>query len=79
VYDRRSRAMVWSGTRSLARNPRQYEVTPIEVFFDLVYVFAIFQLSRYLLEHLSWTATRAHPVLDAHGVHTTYTVQAKRG
>ena len=27
-------------------------VTPLELFFDLVYVFAIGQLSRHLLEHV---------------------------
>lgn len=30
------------------------EVGAIELFFDLVYVFAIIQLSHYLLEHASW-------------------------
>lgn len=29
-------------------------VANVELFFDLVYVFAITQLSHYLLEHLSW-------------------------
>ena len=28
------------------------EVTPLELFFDLVYVFAVGQLSHYLLEHI---------------------------
>lgn len=31
------------------------EVGPVELFFDLVYVFAIVQLSHLLLEHLSWS------------------------
>ncbi len=36
-------------------NPeRKYEVTPLELFFDLVFVFAVSQLSRHLLPHLSW-------------------------
>lgn len=36
-------------------NPeRKYEVTPLELFFDLVFAFAISQLSRHLLTHLSW-------------------------
>ncbi len=36
-------------------NPeRKYEVTPLELFFDLVFVFAVSQLSSYLLTHLSW-------------------------
>ena len=30
-------------------------VTNMELFFDLVYVFSIIQLSHYLLAHLSWT------------------------
>lgn len=36
------------------------EVTPLELFFDLVYVFAIGQLSHHLLTQPSWTgATQA--------------------
>src|SRR5437773_11284112 len=30
------------------------EVTLLELFFDLVFVFAVSQLSRHLLAHLSW-------------------------
>src|SRR5215207_2694777 len=30
------------------------EVTPLELFFDLVFVFAVSQLSHHLLAHLSW-------------------------
>ncbi|WP_026819946.1 low temperature requirement protein A [Arthrobacter castelli] len=33
---------------------KRSEVGPVELFFDLVYVFAIVQLSHLLLEHLSW-------------------------
>ena len=33
---------------------RSYEVTPLELFFDLVFVFAVSQLSHHLLDHLSW-------------------------
>src|SRR5574337_455650 len=33
---------------------QEYEVTPLELFFDLVFVFALSQLSRHLLTHLSW-------------------------
>ena len=33
---------------------REYEVSPLELFFDLVFVFAVSQLSHHLLEHLSW-------------------------
>jgi low temperature requirement protein LtrA len=29
-------------------------VSPLELFFDLVFVFAVSQLSRHLLEHLTW-------------------------
>jgi low temperature requirement protein LtrA len=32
----------------------KYEVTPLEPFFDLVFVFAVSQLSHHLLAHLSW-------------------------
>lgn len=40
---------------SLARSgARRSEVGPVELFFDLVYVFAIIQLSHLLIEHLSW-------------------------
>jgi low temperature requirement protein LtrA len=31
-----------------------YAVTPLELFFDLVFVFAVSQLSHHLLEHLTW-------------------------
>jgi low temperature requirement protein LtrA len=33
---------------------QKYEITPLELFFDLVFVFAVSQLSHYLLTHLSW-------------------------
>ena len=36
---------------------REYEVTPLELFFDLVFVFAVSQLSHHLLTHLSWRGT----------------------
>lgn len=40
---------------SLSPAPDQtYEVTPLELFFDLVFVFAVSQLSHHLLEHLMW-------------------------
>src|SRR5215204_6076214 len=35
------------------RNGGEQRVTPLELFFDLVYVFAVTQLSHWLLEHLS--------------------------
>jgi low temperature requirement protein LtrA len=37
------------------RNGAEQRVTPLELFFDLVYVFAVTQLSHRLLEHLSLT------------------------
>jgi low temperature requirement protein LtrA len=33
---------------------QKYEVTPLELFFDLVFAFAISQLSHHLLIDLSW-------------------------
>src|SRR5918997_3719921 len=33
---------------------QDYAVTPLELFFDLVFVFAVSQLSHHLLAHLSW-------------------------
>jgi low temperature requirement protein LtrA len=36
-----------------ARDGGEQRVTPLELFFDLVYVFAVTQLSHRLLEHLS--------------------------
>ncbi|WP_017591942.1 low temperature requirement protein A [Nocardiopsis potens] len=41
--------------RGIARHPdRRSEVGPVELFFDLVYVFAVIQLSHLLIDHLSW-------------------------
>src|SRR5947209_19549764 len=40
-------------SRPSAPDP-EYEVTPLELFFDLVFVFAVSQLSQHLLAHLSW-------------------------
>lgn len=36
------------------RTPGAAGVRPIELFFDLVYVLAITQLTHHLLEHLTW-------------------------
>jgi low temperature requirement protein LtrA len=45
---------------------RKYEVTPLELFFDLVFVFAVSQLSHHLLANLSWRgATEALVMLRA--------------
>jgi low temperature requirement protein LtrA len=32
------------------------EVSPLELFFNLVFVFAIGQLTHHLVEHLTWRA-----------------------
>ena len=44
---------------------RRSEVGPVELFFDLVYVFAIIQLSHLLIEHLSWTGAAQTVVVFA--------------
>ncbi|GHA17173.1 low temperature requirement protein A [Streptomyces purpurascens] len=43
--------------------PARREVTPLELFFDLVYVFAIGQLSHRLLVHPTWTGAAQALVL----------------
>src|SRR5918997_2097332 len=40
-----------------ARNGGEQQVTPFELFFDLVFVFAVTQLSHRLLEHLTIIGT----------------------
>lgn len=53
-------------TASLARpEARRSEVGPVELFFDLVYVFAIIQLSHLLIEHLSWVGAAQTVVVFA--------------
>ncbi len=42
---------------------RTYEVTPLELFFDLVFVFAVSQLSHHLLTNLSWRGASETVVL----------------
>ncbi len=39
-----------------ARGDGAQDTTTLELFFDLVYVLAVTQLSHLLLTHLSWTA-----------------------
>jgi low temperature requirement protein LtrA len=39
------------------------EVSPLELFFDLVFVFAVSQLSHHLLEHLDWRGAAETGVL----------------
>jgi low temperature requirement protein LtrA len=36
------------------RNPEERRVTPLELFFDLVFVFAITQVTGFLSDHLTW-------------------------
>lgn len=45
--------------------PGTHGVGGMELFFDLVYVFTIIQLSHYLLHHLSWTGAAEAAVLFA--------------
>ncbi|MCP2329091.1 low temperature requirement protein LtrA [Hamadaea flava] len=47
----------------LTRSPARHEVEPLELFFDLVYVFAIGQLSHQLLEHPTWSGAAQTLVL----------------
>ncbi|MFC4337840.1 low temperature requirement protein A [Salininema proteolyticum] len=55
-----------SPTPSLSRSARnRSEVGPVELFFDLVYVFAIIQLSHLLIEHLSWTGAAQTAIVFA--------------
>jgi low temperature requirement protein LtrA len=39
------------------------QVSPLELFFDLVFVFAVVQLSHHLLEHLTWAGAAETAVL----------------
>jgi low temperature requirement protein LtrA len=49
---------------ALRRNPEgPLQVTFLELFFDLVFVFALFQLSHELLEHLEWSGAVRTAVL----------------
>jgi low temperature requirement protein LtrA len=41
----------------------EYEVTPIELFFDLMFVFAVSQLSHHWLEHMTWRGAAETVVL----------------
>ena len=36
---------------------QKYEVTPLELFFDVVFVFAVSQLSHHLSNNLTWRGT----------------------
>lgn len=49
---------------SLKQSPEQkYEVAPLELFFDLVFAFALSQLSQHLFTHLSWRSAAETAVM----------------
>lgn len=54
-----------SGALRQLREGETPQVTNMELFFDLVYVFTIIQLSHYLLEHQSWLGGLQFAVLFA--------------
>ncbi|WP_029150858.1 low temperature requirement protein A [Microbacterium indicum] len=54
-----------SGAPLARAGHRRSEVGPVELFFDLVYVFAIVQLSHLLIEHLSWAGAAQTVVVFA--------------
>ena len=37
------------------------EVSPLELFYDLVFVFAVSQLSEHLVDDLTWRGGRRNP------------------
>ncbi len=45
-----------SGARSRLNRPDEVEarVSPLELFFDLVFVFALTQVTAFLASHLTW-------------------------
>ena len=42
-------------TATEGENLPERRVTPLELFFDLVFVFALTQVTGFLADHLSWT------------------------
>jgi low temperature requirement protein LtrA len=44
-----------SGAAALLRRPEEPRATFLELFFDLVFVLALFRLSQGLLDHLTWS------------------------
>ena len=44
-----------SSDTASAGSKQEQSVTPLELFFDLVFVFAFTQVSRFLAHHLTWT------------------------
>lgn len=53
----------WMTAVRRTEGPGRSEVGPIELFFDLVYVFSIVQLSHFLLHDLSWSGALRFAVL----------------
>ncbi|MFC4241852.1 low temperature requirement protein A [Gryllotalpicola reticulitermitis] len=51
------------GLSGLTRDTSQLDVTPVELFFDLVYVFAVSQLSAHLLENPNWPGVAQTAIL----------------
>lgn len=49
----------------------KHEVSPLELFFDLVFVFALAQLSHHLYEHLTWRGV-AEALVVLVAVHTLW-------
>jgi low temperature requirement protein LtrA len=43
-----------TGPHPGAAREHKYKVTPLELFFDLAFVFGVSQLSHHLLTELSW-------------------------
>ena len=44
-----------TGTVTQVEDLAQQRVTPLELFFDLVFVFALTQVTSFLADHLTWT------------------------
>jgi len=55
---------------SPAQSVQRDAVSPLELFFDLVFVFAVSQLSHHLLDHLSWrgAAETLVPLIAVFGI-----------
>jgi len=54
-----SSASAWRDGVLRTRGDGITEVRSIELFFDLVYVLAITQMTHHLVEHLSWRSATA--------------------
>ena len=44
-----------AGTATEGGDLAEQRVTPLELFFDLVFVFALTQVTGFLADHLTWT------------------------